>query len=168
MKRFISYLLYTLFVGVIMYWGMKYAEYVKIQAGRTYSLYPKLLFMALYPIIIGIILAMPGLIQRIRKEGEWRIDWQMLLPIGLPTLLYNIYPLVSLSSNNPFLFKYDWYKLMLTDIRSYDISGIVFGYGWINDKCMFIKVIRINDSYQMADWGTSSVRESLNRVRFLD
>jgi len=27
--------------------------------------------------------------------------------------------------------------------------------GWINDKCMFIKAIKINNTYQMEDWGTS-------------
>lgn len=128
MKRFMGYLFYTLFVGVIMYWGVKYGEYIKIQSGRTFSLYPKLVFMVFYPIMIGMALAVPGLIQRIRQEGKWRIDWQMLLPIGLPTLLYNINPLLSLLFQSPFLFKYDWYKLMLSDTRSFDISGIVCGY----------------------------------------
>ena len=34
-------------------------------------------------------------------------------------------------------------------------NGSIGENGWINDKCMFIKVIKINDTFQMEDWGTS-------------
>lgn len=34
-------------------------------------------------------------------------------------------------------------------------NGAIGENGWINDKCMFIKAIKINNTYQMEDWGTS-------------
>ncbi|KJR46261.1 hypothetical protein UF75_3347 [Desulfosporosinus sp. I2] len=128
MKRFMGYLFYTLFVGVIMYWGFILGQNLRIQAGRTFHPFPLYIFMALYPIVIGMVLAVPGLFQRIRQDGKWRIDWQMLLPVGIPTFLYNINLVLSLLIQRPLLFKYDWYKFMLTDPRSLDISGIVCGY----------------------------------------
>jgi hypothetical protein len=111
-----------------MYWGFILGQDIRVQAGRTFNLYPSYIFMALYPIVIGMVLAVPGLIQRFYQEGKWRIDWQMLVPVGIPTFLYNINLVLSLISHKPLLFKYDWYKIMLSDPRSLDISGIVCGY----------------------------------------
>ncbi|MDR3599362.1 MAG: hypothetical protein P4L49_02585 [Desulfosporosinus sp.] len=128
MKRFLSYLLYTVFVGVIMYWGFILGQNLRIQAGRTFHPFPLYVFMALYPIVIGMILGVPGLLQRIHQEGKWRIDWQMLLPVCIPTFLYNINLVLSLLIHKPLLFKYDWYKFILSDPRSLDICGIVCGY----------------------------------------
>ncbi|MDR3583726.1 MAG: hypothetical protein P4L59_00160 [Desulfosporosinus sp.] len=59
-----------------------------------------------------------------KQEGKWIIDWQMLLPIGIPTLVFNINILL----NNLFLFKFQWYQFIVSETRVYDISGIVCGY----------------------------------------
>ena len=128
MKRFFGYLFYTLFVGVIMYWGFILGQNLRVQAGRTFHPFPLYIFMALYPIVIGMVLAVPGLFQHIRQEGKWRIDWQMLVPVIIPTLLFNINFLLSLLFHKPLLFKFDWYTFMLSDPRTLDISGIVCGY----------------------------------------
>jgi len=122
--RFMGYLFYTLFVGILVYWGVKYGQYLKIQADRTFNGHSVYAYISCYPIVIGMLLAVPGLISRIQQEGKWIIDWQMLLPIGLPTLVFNI----SLLLNNSFLYKFDWYRLIFSDTRVYDISGIVCGY----------------------------------------
>ena len=125
MKRFMGYLVYTLFVGILVYWGVRYGQYLKIQAARTFTPHSFYAFIACYPIGIGMLLAVPGLIsRRMQRDGTWIIDWQMLLPIGLPTLFFNI----SLLLNNSFLFQFNWYQLILLDTRVYDISGIVCGY----------------------------------------
>ncbi|WP_088186755.1 hypothetical protein [Desulfosporosinus sp. FKA] len=124
MKRFMCYLLYTLLVGIAIYWGVKYGQYLKIQAGRTFKLYSSYVFIACFPIVIGMLLAVPGLVSSFKQEGKWIIDWQMLLPVGVPTLVFNF----SLLLNNPFLYKFDWYRLIFSDTRVYDISGIVCGY----------------------------------------
>lgn len=116
-KRFMGYLFYILFVGAIMYWGFIFGQNLKIQAGRTFHPFPLYIFMALYPIVIGMLLAVPGLLQRFHQEGKWRIDWQMLVPVGIPTFLYNINLVLSLISQKPLLFKYEWYKFMLSDPR---------------------------------------------------
>jgi len=34
-------------------------------------------------------------------------------------------------------------------------NGTIGENGWVNDKCMFIKVTKSNNTYQMVDWGTS-------------
>lgn len=128
MKRFLGYLFYTVFVGFIMYWGFILGQNLRIQAGRTFHPFPLYIFMALYPIVIGMLLAVPGLLQRFHQEGKWRIDWQMLVPVIIPTLLLNINFLLSLLFHRPLLFKFDWYKLILSDPRTLDISGIVCGY----------------------------------------
>ncbi|WP_407310644.1 hypothetical protein [Desulfosporosinus sp. SB140] len=128
MKRFMGYLFCTVFVGVIMYWGFIFGQNLRIQAGRTFHPFPLYVFMALYPIVIGMILGVPGLFHRFHQEGRWRIDWQMLLPLGIPTFLININLLLPWVFHKTFLFKYDWYKIMLSDPGCIDISGIVCGY----------------------------------------
>ena len=131
MKRLLGYLLYMLFIVIFVYWGVRYGQYVKIQGERMisglYSIYVLYAFIAFYPVIMGMILAVPQLIQHIRQEGKWKIDWQILLAIVLPTFLYNIQPLMSWLVQSPF-FNYNWNRLMANDIRAYDISGIVCGY----------------------------------------
>jgi hypothetical protein len=66
----------------------------------------------------------PGLVSGLKQEGKWIIDWQMLIPIGIPTLVFNINILL----NNAFLFKFQWYQFIVSETRAYDISGIVCGY----------------------------------------
>lgn len=124
MKRLLGYLSYTLFIGIILYCGSRYGQYLRVEAGRTFRPYSLYAFIAFYPILVGMLLAVPGLISRMQLKGTWSIDWQMLLPIGLPTLVFNISPLV----NNSFLFKFQAYQLIVSDTRVYDICGIVFGY----------------------------------------
>jgi ABC-type sulfate transport system permease component len=123
-KRFMGYLVYALFIGIVVYLGVKYGQYLKVQAGRTFNPHSLYAFIAFYPIVIGMFLAVPGLVSRMQQEGKWIIDWQILLPIGLPTLVFN----VNLLMNNLFLFRFEWYQSIVTDARVYDISGIVCGY----------------------------------------
>lgn len=124
LKRFMGYLFYTLFVGVFVYWGVIYGQNLKIQSNNTFSPYPYYQFISFFPIIIGMILALPRLIFHIQQKGKWVLDWQLLLPVGLSTLLINI----SILNNNFSLFRYGWFRLIATDTRIYDISGIICGY----------------------------------------
>ena len=124
MKRFFGYLLYILLLGITVYWGEKLGQYLRIQAGRTFEPHPLYAFIAFYPIIIGVFLAVPGLIFRIQQEGPWIIDWQMLLPLGLPTLIFN----TNILLNNLLLYKFEWYKSIAMNTRIYDISGLICGY----------------------------------------
>ncbi|AFM40942.1 hypothetical protein Desaci_1965 [Desulfosporosinus acidiphilus SJ4] len=127
MKRFMGYLFYTLVVGVIVYWGFLLGQSLRAQARRTFYPYPLYVFMALYPIVLGMVFAVPGLIGRIRQKGKWRIDWPMLLPVGVPTFLLNINIILTWLFHIS-LINYAWYLLILTDPRSLDISGIVCGF----------------------------------------
>lgn len=146
MKRLMGYLFLMMFFGIFVYWGARYGQNLKIQAGRTFELHSLYAYIAFYPVIIGMLLAVPGLIHRIRQAGKWRIDWQMLLVIGLPTLLFNIQPLMSLLLQRPFLFQYDWYKLLMSDTRVYDICGIVCGYVLLTSLTR-IRIVAANYEY---------------------
>ncbi|MGC7869998.1 hypothetical protein ACPUYX_00550 [Desulfosporosinus sp. SYSU MS00001] len=122
MKRFVGNFLYVLFVGVITYWGEMYGQHIK---SETFHLYPLYMFISIYPIVIGILLALPGLFLRIRQKGKWTIDWQLLIPIGVPTFIININILLNKSFS---LYQFEWFRLMISSTRIFDISGIVCGY----------------------------------------
>ncbi|MDA8222604.1 hypothetical protein [Desulfosporosinus sp.] len=63
---------------------------MRIQTGKTFETGPYYIYSALFPILVGIVLALPRLIQEFRKMGKWSIDWIKLLAVGTPTLLLNL------------------------------------------------------------------------------
>jgi hypothetical protein len=128
-KRFIRYFLFTILALVFLFWGANYGFVLKKQAQNIYYYY---FFSALFPIIYGIILALPKLFKEKYKNGCWSIDWIKFLAIGTPTILIDLsLVLVALtpightnyfSTLNPFI------EILILDRMVISLSGIIFGY----------------------------------------
>ncbi|MEA4902525.1 hypothetical protein [Desulfitobacterium sp.] len=132
-KRFSLYLLFTILVLIFLYLGFRYEINLRIQTGKTYSSPAQYYFYsALFPILVGIILALPGLIREFRKIGKWSMDWIKLLAIGVPTLLLNLNLILIaftpigkieyFTTFNPFI------EVMITDESVISLCGAIFGY----------------------------------------
>ncbi|MDQ7095725.1 hypothetical protein REC12_19220 [Desulfosporosinus sp. PR] len=132
MKKFLSYLFYTLFIVVLIYWGFEHIQYLSTQARRTFDQFPLYAFMALYPIAVGAITGIPHLVSHINQEGKWSVDWYRVLGIGAPTLCINFSILFSSTFVSKYLSKWynltnDWYKF-ISDKQVLTLSGFILGY----------------------------------------
>jgi hypothetical protein len=128
--RFLGYITYTIFIGFVYLQGIKYAGNLeKIVASQTYNPFPLLLFKMIFPIVLGILMALPHFFELCATKVAWRYDWVKFISIGIPTFFVTILPLVYFYT--PGLVGY-LYLLFGEFIHSLLIpqtfGGIVFGY----------------------------------------
>jgi len=94
-KRCLLYFFYTIGIIVFGLAGNELARTLKEQYVR-HLIDPAwvVLSIILYPILIGILFAVPSFFKQLRKPGKWRIDWAKLIGIGLPTLIVALIPFI--------------------------------------------------------------------------
>jgi hypothetical protein len=95
MKRFIIYLFWSLFVIVILYIGARITTDLKVKISRNYNAEPYIIFSWLFPILLGMLLRLPRLVNDIIQRKRWFFDWVKLIAIGLPLLYVSSPPNVS-------------------------------------------------------------------------
>ncbi|WP_443259503.1 hypothetical protein [Virgibacillus sp. L01] len=78
------YLAWTISIGLIIYWGMKYQVQLNEEAKMKFELFPVVRFATLFPIVIGLLLRLPKLIIEIYNKKQWTFDWVKFIAIGLP------------------------------------------------------------------------------------
>ncbi|MBP3951711.1 hypothetical protein [Bacillus suaedae] len=126
--RYICFL--VLFLGFI-YLGLKFQMTLRENESLSYRHLAAL--ESFFPIIIGVVLAMPNVIKSLTKKGHWKVDWIKLIVIGLPFLYLSIVPIMYiigvLKIDLPFsayaMGSYIGGDLLLTFVT---INGIVAGY----------------------------------------
>lgn len=108
-------------IGFIIYWGMKYQSQLEETAKREFELFPVILFAAIFPIVIGLLLRLPKLIIEIKENKEWTFDWVRFVAIALPSLF-----IITMSI---FPYLYPITEIILIGGPTITtIAGIVFGY----------------------------------------
>lgn len=148
-KRFSLYLLFTISVLVFLYLGFRYEVNLRIQTAKTYtSPAPYYLYSSLFSILVGIILALPGLIRELQKVGKWSMDWIKLLAIGAPTLIVNL-NLVIIAFTPIGKIKYfttfsPFTEVMVIGKSLISLCGVIFGY------ILFSSVYKVDsDKYEV-------------------
>lgn len=126
MKRFIMYFLYTLLLGFVLIIGTHYGLRLKEFTSETYNLYPYIFFTIVYPVILGILLALPQFAKNCKKEGVWHFDWIKLVSIGLPTLYLSLLPLLFFSPIGKYFSTV--FNFISHSSIPQTVSGIVLGY----------------------------------------
>ncbi|MDR3587932.1 MAG: hypothetical protein P4L59_21865 [Desulfosporosinus sp.] len=126
MKKLGSYLIYIVFLGLIVYWGAKYGGELKILAGRTFKPFPSMLFASFFPVVIGVLIAVPGFVLNLNKPGSWNLNWIRLVVIGLPSLFVTCAYLMFYANLGQYL--YPVLSLWILNNEVITISGIIFGY----------------------------------------
>lgn len=85
-KRFISYLIYVVVFGYLTIKFDDFYRYFKDIFLSTYRTpYLWLYMLPMFQMLIGVLLALPQFIKAYRQEGSWKIDWIVLLTVGLPS-----------------------------------------------------------------------------------
>lgn len=131
LKRFLGYFLYMVFIGFVLYWAGVYEHYLKELVRKTYETRIMLHYRVSFPVILGVLLALPRFISTARNPGQWCIDWVKLLAVSLP-FLYAVFFVLTYFSPLGSLFP-GW--LMRPGRELFSISpipitvfGIIFGY----------------------------------------
>ncbi len=65
---------------------MQYELILVEQAKETYNSFPSNLYSSLYPILIGLLFALPIFVRVIKVESRWNYDWIRIVAVGIPTL----------------------------------------------------------------------------------
>jgi hypothetical protein len=85
-KRLGWYLVYGVVLIVLSLWLTKHAEELRIMVSRTYKPAGYIVYNSIYPVLIGMLLSVPGLYSNIRQEGRISLDWTRLGAVGIPAL----------------------------------------------------------------------------------
>ncbi|NPV91549.1 MAG: hypothetical protein HPY50_12335 [Firmicutes bacterium] len=125
MKRGILGLISLTAYGALLYLGSLYQEHLKHIASTTYDPYPSLLFTSLFPIVFGMLLALPHLYRTVRGEGRLGVDIYRLVLMGIPTLYVAAVPLLVFSPVGRYLVtSYIFFRYNLLTFA----AGAAFGY----------------------------------------
>ncbi|MBT2570744.1 hypothetical protein [Planococcus sp. ISL-110] len=127
MKRFFYYFVWTLAIGLILYFGMELQEQVAERSQMTFNLFPLQAYMALFPVVIGLLIRIPKFILQLKKRKSWTFDWVLFAAIGLPALYLVLMAFVPFSPLGE-----GWLPipqiLLIGGTTVPTIAGLVFGY----------------------------------------
>ncbi|WP_336782051.1 hypothetical protein [Paenibacillus illinoisensis] len=123
------YLGFLLIMILVFIFGLKYQQYLQLEARKTYQLQASIVFSVLFPMFIGVLLGLIRLLDLMRKPGEWKINWIKLCIFGIPTLYVSLVPLLYWSSL-PISY-YDLtlgYLFITSGTTPHTICGLIFGF----------------------------------------
>ena len=107
-------------------YGENYRLYLRAVMGRTFKILPMIIFSVVFPVVVGLLLALPRYIFEYRKEGKWRYDWTKFSAIAI-TALYVI--LSPTPFSNLFLFVYPPpLRVLLMQPQVFHLAAIALGY----------------------------------------
>jgi hypothetical protein len=97
---------------------------------KTFEGLPLLIFVAIFPIVIGVLLRLPKLIIEIKDKKEWTFEWVKVIAIGIPALYVGLSPILSHTTFGMHLFfpEMKIYIGHLGNSTLFTTAGIVFGY----------------------------------------
>ncbi|ANU12907.1 hypothetical protein B481_3255 [Planococcus halocryophilus Or1] len=127
MKQFLYYFMWTLVIGLILYLGMYLQSQVAEKSQMTFNLFPIQLYIALFPVVIGVLLRTPKFILQLTNSGAWTYHWIKFAAIGLPSLylvLMTFVPFAPIAEG--------WLPipniLLFGGTTVPTVAGLVFGY----------------------------------------
>jgi hypothetical protein len=117
-RYFVILFMYTSFLLI----GFKLESVLMENAAVTYSMLPYFIFSILFPITIGILLALPK--QRTMLTTNITINWPRLLILSIPALFILFLPVFffKIAKLVPFI------SFLYGNEKMHFIAGIIFGY----------------------------------------
>lgn len=128
--RFISYLVYVVAFGYFVIKADDFHRLLKRAYSMDFDPAGTFMFMSIFPIIVGILLALPQFFTSYMHKGAWKVDGVALLAMGLPALLVAITPMVVTS---PLLADFSFGAQVIGFIVGFHptlvtVAGILFGF----------------------------------------
>lgn len=69
-----------------MYFGMQLQELAVERSRMTYDFFPRQLYYALFPVVIGLLIRTPKFILQWKSSRSLNFDWILFAAVGLPAL----------------------------------------------------------------------------------
>ncbi|MDR7001143.1 hypothetical protein [Neobacillus niacini] len=126
MKRFLSYLVWLLFIMIILYLGAEIESRLRAYQEQYYRPFPYIVFSGLFPIFVGLLIRTPQLVGDLIKKKRLSVDWALLTAIGIPSFIIATIPL-SFIVHIPYLY-FIWFKTFGSSLTVNTIAGVIFGY----------------------------------------
>ena len=128
-KQVISYVIYILLFYLILYLGAFYSYRIIEYSKSTFKHEPMVIYLTFFPIILGLLAALPNLCLEIKKSGKWKMNWTKLIVIGVPSFLIGI-SLMYLSIETFLGLKIipDFLSFILVYDTPRILSGFIFGF----------------------------------------
>lgn len=127
LKRFLYYFIWTLVIGLVLYAGMQFQQQIAERAQMTFNPFLLQAYIALFPVIMGLLIRTPKFILQMKKRNPWKFDWVLFAAIGLPALYIVLMTFVPFSPiGEAWLRIPDIIVLGRTTVPT--IAGLVFGY----------------------------------------
>jgi len=94
----------------------------------------------MFPILVGLLLVLPQWVTTLKQEGSWKIDWIMVLTVGLPALFFALAPIIWVLHSELLITLY--HQIMTLHRGIVKVAGILFGSVLITSNKR-IKMLRI-------------------------
>ncbi|GAB6173672.1 hypothetical protein JCM15765_31500 [Paradesulfitobacterium aromaticivorans] len=117
-------------ICVSLYFCLSYGLKLNLEKSQTLNAYPSMIFDAIFPVLMGLLLEGPNFLTKMKIRGSWGIDWLKLVTLGIPTLVITTSHLLYFSPIGNFV-----YPILLPwnyNDQAAIISGVIFGYVLIN------------------------------------
>lgn len=129
-SRFVGYFGYVIFMVFLLMFLLKYDQQLHEYSKLNFKPFPLFIYRSIYPILLGVLFALPSFIKVIKTSGRWRYDWIKITSIGLPALLGSQLLYIYFS---PAVGKYlPSISVHALETPLPSISGVVFGYLALN------------------------------------
>lgn len=120
--RFGKYFGFVILIGLVLQFLLEFDRLLLVQANLTFDRLSYFVYLSLYPILIGILFAIPHLFRERKNAGKWTYNWVKSVAIGLPALF----------GATIFLHYYtplgDYVSVLLRYKEFPIVSGIALGY----------------------------------------
>lgn len=114
-------------IGFICYLGIKLQLRIEYVAASEFNYTPLIIFVVVFPILIGMLVRLPKLITEILENKEWKFDGLKFTGIALPALFIIMVFILSHSSMGTTI------NFVLTGGSTFTIiAGIVLGYSLLD------------------------------------
>ncbi|WP_289139149.1 hypothetical protein [uncultured Brevibacillus sp.] len=120
--RFGKYFGFVMLIGLVLQVLVEFDRVMLEEAMMSFDRLSYFVYLSLYPILIGILFAIPHLIRERKNDGKWTYDWGKGVAIGLPALFGAT---IFLHHYSPFG---DYVSVLLRYKEFPIVSGIVLGY----------------------------------------
>lgn len=126
MKRFFLYLFWSFIIIVILFFCAKITTELESQFNQTYNSNSYIIFSWLFPILLGIFLRIPRLINDIVQRKRFSYDWIKFSAFGIPLLYVSSVPLMYLDTPN--IYPKFFIVFIFTNFTVTQIAGVILGY----------------------------------------
>ncbi len=86
MKRFLYYFAWTIGIGVVVYAGLQFQQSLVVRSQETFNPIPLWVYIAIFPIVIGLLMRLPKFLQERTERRIIGFDWSKFLAVSIPAL----------------------------------------------------------------------------------